>query len=49
MKHLIFKLGNTLGPVDQRRIRLVLAVVTLILFVLGGGAPGAMGGSDGGG
>ena len=49
MQNLNFKLGKFLGPVDQRRIRLVLAIVTLILFVLGGGAPGAMSGSDGGG
>ena len=49
MKNRFYSLGNRLGPVDQRRIRLVLAIVTLILFVLGGGAPGAMSGSDGGG
>jgi hypothetical protein len=49
MKDLFVRLESRLGPVDQRRIRLVMAIVTLILFVLGGGAPGAMGGSDGGG
>ncbi len=49
MKNLLYRLESSLGPVDQRRIRLLLAIVTLVLFVLGGGAPGAMGGSDGGG
>jgi hypothetical protein len=28
-----------LGQLDQRHVRLVLLIVTLILFVLGAGAP----------
>ena len=49
MKHLINRLGLALAPVDQHQVRLALVILTLILFVLGGGAPGAMSGSDGGG
>jgi hypothetical protein len=49
MKERFYELGTRLGPVDQRRVRLALAILTLVLFVLGGGAPGAAGGSDGGG
>ena len=47
MKHHINRLGLALAPVDQNRVRLALVILTLILFVLGGGAPGVMGGSDG--
>lgn len=40
MKRNIQQLKLTLGQVDQRRVRIGLAVLTLILFVLGAGAPG---------
>jgi hypothetical protein len=36
------------GQTDRRRIRLGLAVLTLILFVLGAGAPEGDGGWTGG-
>jgi len=49
VKRIIYQLSAAVGPVDQRRVRLWLAVATLILFVLGGGAPGVPDGSDGGG
>lgn len=49
MKHTLFRLGLVLGQADQRRVRLGLAVLTLVLFVLGSGAPGTWGGSNGGG
>ena len=47
MKHYIRNLGLMLGQLDPRHIRLGLIVLTLILFVLGSGAPEA--GSAGGG
>ena len=47
MKRIIHRVSPALGQVDQRRVRLALAVLTLILFVLGGGAPGVAGGSNG--
>ena len=43
MKHTIHNLSSVLGRVEQRHIRLGLAVLTLILFVLGAGAPGGLG------
>ena len=47
MKRNIHKLGPVLGDLDQRHIRLGLAVLTLVLFVLGAGAPGVGGGHSG--
>jgi hypothetical protein len=38
-----------LGQLDPRRARLALLVLSLVLFVLGAGAPGSDGGSNGGG
>jgi len=35
---------NFLGRLDRRHVQLGLAVLTLILFVLGAGAPAATGG-----
>jgi hypothetical protein len=49
MKRLLYRLSAAVGPVDQRRVRLGLALLALILFVLGGGAPGVPDGSNGGG
>ena len=47
MNRNIRNLGLVLGGLDQRRVRLGLAVLTLALFVLGAGAPGS-GGPAGG-
>jgi hypothetical protein len=49
MKRIVYRLSAAVGPVDQSRVRLWLALLALILLVLGGGAPGVPGGSDGGG
>jgi hypothetical protein len=43
MKHNMHQLKVTLGRLDQRHARLGLAVLSLVLFVLGAGAPGAGG------
>ena len=40
MKRHFQQLKLTLGQVDQRHVRIGLVVLTLILFVLGAGAPG---------
>ncbi len=47
MKRTFRDLSLMLGRLDQRHIRLGLAVLSLVLFVLGAGAPDA--GSAGGG
>jgi hypothetical protein len=47
MKRNMQNLSLALGQIDQRHVRLGLGVLTLILFVLGAGAPGTSG--DGGG
>lgn len=47
MKRYIHNLGLMLGQLDQRHVRLGLIVLTLILFVLGSGAPEAGSGSGG--
>lgn len=44
MKRNTFNLNMVLGRLDQRHVRLGLVVLTLALFVLGAGAPGADGG-----
>lgn len=44
MKRNISSLKLTLGRLDQRHVRLGLAVLTLVLFVLGAGAPSDSGG-----
>jgi hypothetical protein len=49
MKRFLYRLSTAVGPLDQRRVRLGLALLALVLFVLGGGAPGVPSGSDGGG
>ena len=48
MKRYVRNLGLMLARLDQRHVRLGLAVLTLVLFVLGAGAPGADGGHGGG-
>ena len=48
MKRYIRDLNLMLGRLDQRYIRLGLLVLTLILFVLGSGAPEAGTGGGGG-
>ena len=40
MKRNIQQLKLTLGQVDQRHVRIGLVVLTVVLFVLGAGAPG---------
>ncbi len=44
MKRNIQNLSLTLGRLDGRHVRLGLAVLSLVLFVLGAGAPLAGGG-----
>ena len=48
MKRIIRDLNLTLAHVDQRHIRLGLAILGLVLFVLGAGAPDDGGGGGGG-
>ncbi len=43
MKDSIRKLGLVARQVDERQIKLALALLGLILFVLGAGAPGDLG------
>ncbi|MCZ7569392.1 MAG: hypothetical protein M5U01_12545 [Ardenticatenaceae bacterium] len=47
MKRNLRDLGLVVGQLDPRYVRLILAVVTLSLFVLGAGAPEAGGGPGG--
>jgi len=47
MKRYIRNLGLMVGQLDQRHVRLGLLVLTLILFVLGAGAPEDYGGHGG--
>ena len=47
MKRNIHNPGLVLGGLDQRHVRLGLAVLTLVLFVLRAGAPGSGGPSGG--
>jgi hypothetical protein len=47
MKHNICDLGLVLGQLDRRHVQLALAILGLVLFVLGAGAPDAGGGSGG--
>jgi hypothetical protein len=44
MKGHIHRLRLVMGQLDQRHIRLGLAVLTLVLFVVGAGAPSSSGG-----
>jgi hypothetical protein len=44
MKHYILSAKLNLAKVDPRYIRLLLALVSLAMFVLAAGAPGATGG-----
>ncbi len=47
MKATLRDLTLALGRLDWRHVRLVLAVLALVLFVLGAGAPDGGGGSGG--
>lgn len=47
MKRYVRNLSLMLGQLDQRHVRLGLIVLTLILFVLGSGAPEDYSGSGG--
>jgi len=44
MKRTLRRIDLALGQLDQRHVRLSLVVLSLVLFVLGAGAPGASGG-----
>ena len=47
MKQTVREMSLVLGRVNQRHIQLALALLGLILFVLGAGAPEGGGGSGG--
>jgi hypothetical protein len=47
MESKIREIGLSLGKLDTRYIRLIIVLITLILFVLGAGAPGIDGGFSG--
>jgi hypothetical protein len=47
MKHSIYDLGLVLGRLDRRHVQLALAILGLVLFVLGAGAPDVGGGTGG--
>jgi hypothetical protein len=44
MKHRLDNFTLFVGRMSQKHIRLLLAILTLILFILGAGAPGTGGG-----
>lgn len=44
MENIVRELNLTIIKLDPRYIRLIIVLVTLILFVLGAGAPGTGGG-----
>lgn len=44
MENTIRDLQINFGKIDQRHARLILAIITLILLVLGAGAPSDVGG-----
>ncbi|HMN29372.1 MAG TPA: hypothetical protein PKE45_14580 [Caldilineaceae bacterium] len=43
MKRNFWQLSRTVGQLDAQHVRLALAVGTLVLFVLGAGAPAGRG------
>ena len=47
MERFIRELTHNFGKLDAHLIRLILVLITLILFVLGAGAPASMGGIGG--
>jgi hypothetical protein len=47
MDHLIRKYSLNLGQLDNRHVRLILVILSLILFILGAGAPGTGSGVGG--
>ncbi len=47
MKHIMQVTKMSLGQIDRRYIQLALLILSLSLFVLGAGAPGAPGGIGG--
>ena len=44
MKQVINKLSLSSKKFDQRHVQLFLVILTLLMLVLGAGAPGTMGG-----
>lgn len=47
MENYISKLSSTLVSLDRRHVQLMILIITLILFVLGAGAPETGGGFSG--
>jgi hypothetical protein len=47
MDHFTSKLSLNLGQLDNRHVRLILVILSLILFILGAGAPGTGSGVGG--
>jgi len=47
MNRLISKLSLNFGQLDNRHVRLILVILSLILFILGAGAPGTGSGVGG--
>jgi hypothetical protein len=47
MDHFTSKLSLNLGKLDNRHVRLILVILSLILFILGAGAPGTGSGVGG--
>ena len=45
MKYFFRKLSLNAAKIDSRRLRLILVILTLILFVIGAGAPFGVSGS----
>lgn len=43
MEKILFQLNQILAQIDRRQVQLVLLILTLVLFVVGAGAPGALG------
>ena len=49
MKNKFSQIGTVVGKVEQRHVQMALLILTTILFVIGAGAPGIPGGTNGGG
>ena len=47
MSHKLFDLVNRLGGLNAHQLRYLLVILTLILFVIGAGAPAGGGGYGG--
>jgi hypothetical protein len=47
MEDILRKLGLNLAKLDSNQVRLIIALLSLIIFVLGAGAPDTPGGFGG--